>query len=73
MCYTQIYLQNGVIFSCQDPNLASHVLNVQNNESVDLRAEYKSPNARGTFYHCIGFQQRGKYAYIFKVTQLQNT
>lgn len=53
--------------------MASQVLRVQNNESVDLRAEYESPYTKGTFYHCIGFQKKGKCAYIFKVTQLQET
>lgn len=73
MCFTQIYFQNDFIFRCQINKVSSLVLSVQNNESVDLRAEYVSANTPGTFYHCIGFQQKGKYAHIFKVTQLQKT
>lgn len=68
LCYTQVYFQNVFIFRCYKDDLTSHELDVQNNEQFDIRAEYEPPYTSGLFYQCMGFQQNGKYAYIFMVT-----
>lgn len=66
-CNTQITVDKNIVFRCSastDP-LISTGINVQINQSVVVRAEYlhKSPSISGTFHHCLGFQQNGKYAF----------
>lgn len=73
VCFTQVTFQNVIIFRCEKEELTSHELDVQNNDQLDIRAEYELPYTSGLFYHCMGFQQNGKYAYILKVTHLQET
>lgn len=58
-CNTQINFNNIFIIGCPLQSFLSNTLNVQTNQSVDVRAEYKLPFTPGTFYHCIGFQQNG--------------
>lgn len=50
---------------CPLPDFASQSLNVQFNQTVDVRGEYLSSATSGTFYHCLGFQQNGM---IFNLT-----
>lgn len=57
-CYTQINVQN-MVFGCPTQSLSSQTLNVQINQSVEVRAEYKLQYASGTFYHCLGLHQNG--------------
>lgn len=54
VCNTQI-----VIDKCPLQHLTSQTLDVQMNQSVDVRAEYKLPSTPGTFYQCIGFRKNG--------------
>lgn len=63
VCYTQVNVQNRAIFKCPLLSFTSHVLKVQINEAVEVRAEYALPSTSGTFYYCVGFQQNGKYLY----------
>lgn len=58
-CNTQINFNNIFIIGCPLQSFLSNTLNVQTNQSVDVRAEYKLPFTPGTFYHCIEFQQNG--------------
>lgn len=67
-CGTEIYVNNShttFLFPCPISLPASNFLNVQINQSVDIRAKYALPSI-GTFYHCLRFQQNGKYIYIQK-------
>lgn len=73
VCFTQVTFQNNIIFRCEKDEVTVYVLDIQNNEKLDIRATYVSQYTSGIFYHCMGFQQNGKYAYIFKVTHLQDT
>lgn len=63
VCYTQVNVQNSIIFKCPSLYFTSQTLYVQINQAVDVRAEYTLPSTSGRFYHCVGFQQNGKYAY----------
>lgn len=54
-CNTKITIQN-VVFSCPMA-ISSDVFNVNINQSLDVRADYKGPSIPGTFHYCIGFQQ----------------
>lgn len=63
-CVTQINVTYGseqFIFGCPS-HVSSTTINVRIDESVDVRAEYKSPSSQGTFFHCLGLQQNSKYA-----------
>lgn len=64
VCATQIKIGDGFIFVCPS-TVSSQTIGVQINESMDVRAEYVSPFTSGTFYHCLGFQQNGKYALVY--------
>nr|XP_019923335.2 uncharacterized protein LOC109618915 [Crassostrea gigas] len=57
VCNTQIVIDKSVIMGCPLQHLTSQTLDVQMNQSVDVRAEYKLPSTPGTFYQCIGFRQ----------------
>lgn len=70
-CGTQILVKNidieSLIFNCPIPEVAFNSLNVRTNQSVDIKADYVLPSFSGRlFYHCLGFQQKGKYVYIQK-------
>lgn len=60
-----------LLFGCPIDSVAFNSLNVQINQSVDIRAEYVSPFTSGMFLHCLVFQQNGKYVYIQKLTFYQ--
>lgn len=66
VCNTQIVIDKSVIMGCPLQHLTSQTLDVQMNQSVDVRAEYKLPSTPGTFYQCIGFRQNG---IIIKLSQ----
>lgn len=57
-CNTEIHVQN-MVFGCPTQSISSQTLNVQINQSVEVRAEYKLQYASGTFYHCLGLHQNG--------------
>lgn len=59
VCNTQIAIDKKFIMGCPLQYFSSLMLDVQMNQSVDVRAEYKLPSTPGTFYHCIRFQQNG--------------
>lgn len=66
-CSTQIYVKDAYTtlrFNCPIPSFSIQTLTVQINQSVAVRAEYVSPYTPGTFYHCLGFQQNGKYKFM---------
>lgn len=67
-CNTQIIVNNTFVFGCSalTNSLMSTGIDVQINQSVVVRAEYVPPSKSGTFYHCLGFQQNGKYALLYK-------
>lgn len=72
-CGTEIYVnysQTIFLFACPVLLPASNFLNVQINQSVDIRANY-TISSPGTFYQCLRFQQNGKYVYIQKLTFVQ--
>nr|XP_034334176.1 uncharacterized protein LOC105334390 isoform X2 [Crassostrea gigas] len=61
-CKTHIIVkstQTKIIFGCEIPSFITQTLNVNINQSVEVRAEYISPYTSGTFHHCVGFQQNG--------------
>lgn len=58
-CNTEINVQNSIVYGCPIQSISSQALNVQINQSVEVRAEYKLPHTQGTFYHCLGLQQNG--------------
>lgn len=71
-CNTEINIQNSIVFGCPIQSISSQALNVQINQSVEVRAEYKLPYASGTFYHCLGLQQNGmkdNYSIIYTISQ----
>lgn len=59
VCNTQIVINEKLVMGCPLRVVSSQTLNVNINQSVNVRAEYVSPLTSGTFYHCIGFQQNG--------------
>lgn len=59
VCTTPIIINEMLLMGCSLRFVSSQTLNVNVNQSVDVRAEYVSPFTSGTFYHCIGFQQNG--------------
>lgn len=66
-CKTQIIVKNihnGLIYGCEISKFTTQTLNVNINQSVEVRAEYISPYTSGTFSHCIGLQQNGKYVFL---------
>lgn len=65
VCNTQIIIHNNLIMGCPLPYLTSQSLNVQFNQTVDVRGEYLSSATSGTFHHCLRFQQNGM---IFNLT-----
>lgn len=75
-CGTQIQLKDfnneTLLFGCPILSSASNAFNVQTNQPVEIRADYVSQSSPGTFYHCLGFQQNGKYVYIQKLTFIKN-
>lgn len=71
-CNTEINVQNSIVFGCPIQSISSQALNVQINQSVEVRAEYILPHASGTFYHCLGLQQNGmknNYSIICTISQ----
>lgn len=63
-CNTEVIVQNTMIFGYPVNQMASIVLNVNINQSVNVRANHASPYASGTFAHCMGFQQNGMKVYL---------
>lgn len=66
-CKTQIIVKNiqtQFIYGCEISSFTTQTLNVNINQSVEVRAEYISQYTSGTFSHCIGFQQNGKYVFL---------
>lgn len=71
-CNTEINVQNSIVFRCPIQSISSQALNVQINQSVEVRAEYTLPYAPGTFYYCLGLQQNGmmnNYSIICTISQ----
>lgn len=67
VCKTQIIVKKihtEFIYGCKIPEFISQTLYVNINQSVEVRAEYVSRYTSGTFSHCIGFQQNGKYVFL---------
>lgn len=56
-CNTQIVIAESFIMGCPLRQVSTQTLNVNINQSVDVRAEYVTQYTSGTFYHCLGFQQ----------------
>lgn len=75
-CGTQIHLKDfnkeTFLYGCPIIYPASNTFNVKTNQTVDIRADYVTQSSPGTFYHCLGFQQNGKYLYIRKLTFINN-
>lgn len=67
-CTTHIKVTNDFLFGCPTKPFASVHISVQNNQPVDVRAEYLSSYTSEPFYHCLGFKQNGKYASMYKVS-----
>lgn len=71
-CNTEINVQYSIVFRCPIQSISSQALNVQINQSVEVRAEYIEPYAPGTFYYCLGLQQNGmmnSYSLICTISQ----
>lgn len=62
-CNTEINVQNLLVFGCPINTITSQTINVNINQSVDVRAKFKPGSTSGAFYHCLGFQQNSKYSY----------
>lgn len=58
-CKTQVKVDNTFIFGCPI-QVSGQTLS----SSVYLQSEYAHPYTSGTFYQCLGFQQKGNFNYL---------
>lgn len=75
-CDTQIIVKNAynnIRFGCPIKRISTQTFDVEINQLADIQAEYETPSTSGVFYHCLGFQQNGKYVYIQILTLTRNS